>query len=136
MRTAVHQPHVTAAMSNGTITWSNSTSGDVVGYRVYEVRNGQRTLLSSTKEAAGNSLSINRAGQFIAVAVDITGLESASSNIVSIEAAEPTEPVVPPTAPEENEDPTTPPVVVEPVTPPEVVEPVTPPEEEPPADGE
>lgn len=127
---------VSAAMSNGTITWSKSTSGDVVGYRVYEVINGQRTLLSSTKEAAGNSLSINRAGQFIAVAVDITGLESAASNIVSIEAVVPTEPIVPPTAPEENEEPTTPPVVVEPVTPPEVVEPVTPPEEEPPADGE
>ncbi|MFZ0576531.1 MAG: transglycosylase domain-containing protein [Psychrobacillus psychrotolerans] len=127
---------VSAAMSNGTITWSNSTSGDVVGYRVYEVINGQRTLLSSTKEAAGNSLPINRAGQFIAVAVDITGLESAASNIVSIEAVVPTEPIVPPTAPEENEEPTTPPVVVEPVTPPEVVEPVTPPEEEPPADGE
>lgn len=127
---------VSAAMSNGTITWSNSTSGDVVGYRVYEVINGQRTLLSSTKEAAGNSLSINRAGQFIAVAVDITGLESAASNIVSIEAVVPTEPIEPPTAPEENGDPTTPPVVVEPVTPPEVVEPVTPPEEEPPADGE
>lgn len=127
---------VSAVMSNGTITWSNSTSGDVVGYRVYEVINGQRTLLSSTKEAAGNSLSINRAGQFIAVAVDITGLESAASNIVSIEAVVPTEPIEPPTAPEENGDPTTPPVVVEPVTPPEVVEPVTPPEEEPPADGE
>lgn len=127
---------VSAAMSNGTITWSNSTSGDVVGYRVYEVINGQRTLLSSTKEAAGNSLSINRAGQFIAVAVDITGLESAASNIVSIEAVVPTEPIEPPSAPEENGDPTTPPVVVEPVTPPEVVEPVTPPEEEPPADGE
>lgn len=124
---------VSAAMSNGTITWSKSTSGDVVGYRVYEVINGQRTLLSSTKEAAGNSLSINRAGQFIAVAVDITGLESAASNIVSIEAVVPTEPIVPPTAPEENEEPTTPPIVVEPVTPPPVVEPVTPPvEEEPP----
>ncbi|SFQ45476.1 penicillin-binding protein [Psychrobacillus psychrotolerans] len=128
---------VSAAMSNGTITWSKSTSGDVVGYRVYEVINGQRTLLSSTKEAAGNSLPINRAGQFIAVAVDITGLESAASNIVSIEAVVPTEPIVPPTAPEENEEPTTPPIVVEPVTPPPVVEPVTPPvEEEPPADGE
>lgn len=128
---------VSAAMSNGTITWSKSTSGDVVGYRVYEVINGQRTLLSSTKEAAGNSLSINRAGQFIAVAVDITGLESAASNIVSIEAVVPTEPIVPPTAPEENEEPTTPPVVVEPVTPPPVVEPVTPPveEEPPPASG-
>lgn len=124
---------VSAAMSNGTITWSKSTSGDVVGYRVYEVINGQRTLFSSTKEAAGNSLSINRAGQFIAVAVDITGLESAASNIVSIEAVVPTEPIVPPTAPEENEEPTTPPIVVEPVTPPPVVEPVTPPvEEEPP----
>lgn len=128
---------VSAAMSNGTITWSKSTSGDVVGYRVYEVINGQRTLLSSTKEAAGNSLSINRAGQFIAVAVDITGLESAASNIVSIEAVVPTEPIVPPTAPEENEEPTTPPIVVEPVTPPPVVEPVTPPveEEPPPASG-
>lgn len=127
---------VSASMSNGTITWSKSTSGDVVGYRVYEVINGQRTLLSSTKEAAGNSLSINRAGQFIAVAVDITGLESAASNIVSIEAVVPTEPIVPPTAPEENEEPTTPPIVVEPVTPPPVVEPVTPPvEEEPPTSG-
>jgi len=92
---------VTATMTGGTISWSNSTSGDVVGYRVYEVGNGQRTLLSSTKEAAGNSLAINRAGEFIAVAVDITGLESGASNIVSIEAAEPPEPVVPPTVPEE-----------------------------------
>jgi len=123
---------VTATMSNGTITWSKSSSGDVVGYRVYEVVNGQRALLSSTKEANGNSLPVNRAGQFIAVAVDITGLESAASNIVSIEAAVPTEPVVPPTTPEENEDPTTPPVV-EPVPPPVIENPVTPPvEEEPP----
>jgi len=126
---------VTAAMSNGTITWSNSTSGDVVGYRVYEISNGQRVLLSSTKEAAGNSLSLNRAGQFIAVAVDITGLESGASNIVSIEAVVPTEPIVPPSVPEENEEtPVEPPVVIEPVTPPVVEEPVTPPVvEEPPA---
>ena len=124
---------VTATMSNGTITWTKSSSGDVVGYRVYEVVNGQRVLLSSTKEASGNSLSVNRAGQFIAVAVDITGLQSAASNIVSIEAAVPTEPLVPPTTPEENEDPTTPPVV-EPVPPPVIENPVTPPvEEEPPA---
>lgn len=121
---------VTATMTSGTMTWSKSTSGDVVGYRVYEVVNGQRVLLSSTKEAAENSLSVNRAGQFIAVAVDITGLESGASNIVSIEAAEPPEPVIPPTTPEENEEePVTPPVV-DPVTPPIEEEPVTPPVEE------
>lgn len=128
---------VTATMTSGTISWSNSTSGDVVGYRVYEVGNGQRTLLSSTKEAAGNSLAINRAGEFIAVAVDITGLESGASNIVSIEAAEPPEPVVPPTVPEENEEePVTPPIV-DPVIPPVEGNPVTPPvEEEPGSPGE
>lgn len=121
---------VTATMTSGTMTWSKSTSGDVVGYRVYEVVNGQRVLLSSTKEAAENSFSVNRAGQFIAVAVDITGLESGASNIVSIEAAEPPEPVIPPTTPEDNEeDPVTPPVV-DPVTPPIEEEPVTPPIEE------
>lgn len=128
---------VTATMTNGTITWSNSSSADVVGYRVYEVVNGQRALLSSKKEAAGNSLAINRAGQFIAVAVDITGLESGASNIVSIEAAEPPEPVVPvepPTVPDESEEePVIPPVIVEPVTPPVNEEPVTPPVEEAPA---
>ena len=128
---------VTATMTGGTISWSNSTSGDVVGYRVYEVGNGQRTLLSSTKEAAGNSLAINRAGEFIAVAVDITGLESGASNIVSIEAAEPPEPVVPPAVPEENEEePVTPPIV-DPVIPPVEENPVTPPvEEEPGSPGE
>ena len=129
---------VTATMTDGTITWSSSTSIDVVGYRVYEVVNGQRALLSSIKEAAGNSLAINRAGQFIAVAVDITGLESGASNIVSIEAAEPPEPVEPPTVPNETEEnPVIPPGIVEPVTPPVEEEPVTPPvEEEPASPGE
>lgn len=121
---------VTAAIANGTITWSNSNSGDVVGYRVYEVGNGQRALLSSRKEAAGNSFSVNRAGQFIVVAVDITGLESGSSNIVSIEAAKPPEPVVPPTSPDEEKEE---PIVVEPVTPPVEENPVTPPVEEEPS---
>lgn len=121
---------VTATMTNGTMTWSKSTSGDVVGYRVYEVGNGQRTLISSKKEAAGNSLPINRAGQFIAVAVDITGMESGSSNIVSIEEAEPPEPVVPPTAPEENEENPVIPPTIDPTVPPVEENPVTPPVEE------
>ncbi|MEK3980891.1 transglycosylase domain-containing protein [Psychrobacillus sp. FSL K6-2836] len=128
---------VTATMTNGTMTWSKSTSADVVGYRVYEVGNGQRALISSSKEAAGNSLPINRAGQFIAVAVDITGLESGSSNIVSIEAAEPPEQVVPPTAPEENEENPVIPPIIDPIVPPVEENPVTPPvEEEPSSPGE
>lgn len=53
---------------------------------------------------------------------------------MSIEAAKPPEPVVPPTEPEKDKDnPVVPPVVEEPVTPPVEEKPVTPPVEEEPA---
>ena len=53
---------------------------------------------------------ISGPGQYIIVSVDITGLQSGASNIVSLEAQQPetpVEPVTPPTTPENGDDDTT-----------------------------
>ena len=76
---------VKAAISGSTITWTNSPSNDVVGYRVY--KGGSR--VASIAEAKGNSYSASGAGSYTVVAVDITGKQSAASNSVSIAAPKP-----------------------------------------------
>ena len=97
---------VTATLSGNTVTWSNSTSSDVVGYRVFKVVNGQRVPVATKLEAEDNSYTISGTGQFIIVSVDITGLQSGASNVVSIEEKEPEPPVevIPPTPPVEGVD--------------------------------
>lgn len=114
---------VTATLSGNTITWTDAASPDVVGYRVYQVVNGNRVLAATKLEAENKSFVINGSGQYIIVSVDITGLQSGASNIVSIEekTPDPPEQVIPPTAPEEGSEE----VIIEP-TPPETGETTTP----------
>ncbi|TQR18419.1 transglycosylase domain-containing protein [Psychrobacillus vulpis] len=93
---------VKASLSGKTVTWTNSESTDVVGYRIYQVVNGERVLVSSKLEADDKSFAINGNGKYIVVAVDITGLQSGASNVVSIEEDKPEPPpeqVTPPTTP-------------------------------------
>lgn len=104
---------VNATLSGNTLTWTKSNSSDVVGYRVFEVVDGQRVLVATKLEADTYSFTISHPGQYIVVTVDITGLQSGASNIVALEdhkPEQPTEPVVPP----ENEDDETPDVIVTP----------------------
>ncbi|MFF2755358.1 transglycosylase domain-containing protein [Psychrobacillus sp. NPDC058041] len=102
---------VTASLSGKTLTWTNSDSTDVVGYRIFQVVNGERVLAASKLEAETYSYQINGTGQYIVVAVDITGLQSGASNIVSIEEKKPEPPtdiITPPTNSGEGDKPTHP----------------------------
>lgn len=76
---------VRASISGNTISWTNSGSNDVVGYRVY--KGGSR--VASISESRSNSYTANGAGSYVVVAVDITGKQSAASNSVSIAAPKP-----------------------------------------------
>ncbi|TWT26397.1 transglycosylase domain-containing protein [Planomicrobium sp. CPCC 101110] len=78
---------VNATLNGSTLTWSNSASDDVVGYRVY--REGSGSPLSSLSESRENSFNLPGAGSYYVVAVDITGKQSGKSNSVSIEAEKP-----------------------------------------------
>ncbi|MBM7715244.1 transglycosylase domain-containing protein [Siminovitchia sp. FSL H7-0308] len=67
---------VSTTMSNGLLTWNESPSHDVVGYRVYS---GSGKRVASI--ASGSSLSYRAGGgSYYVVAVDIAGRESAPSN--------------------------------------------------------
>lgn len=93
---------VTASINGNTLSWSSS-SNDVVGYRIYNVTNGGNTLVNSVLEAT-QSMSVASGQAYVVVAVDITGLTSGKSNVVSTGGSE-SEP-----EPEENEvQPPTPP---------------------------
>ena len=48
-----------------------------------DVTNGSRTLVSSIRSSGGRSVTVPDGSSYIVVAVDITGLESAQSNVVS-----------------------------------------------------
>lgn len=90
---------VSASLSGSTMSWSKSASNDVVGYRVYDVTVGSRTLVSSIRSSGGRSITVPDGSSYIVVAVDITGLESAQSNVVTKELpiqVEPTPPTTPP----------------------------------------
>lgn len=86
---------VTASLSGNTMSWSKSASNDVVGYRVYDVTLGSRTLVSSIRSSGGRSIAVPDGSSYLVVAVDITGLESAVSNIVTKESQMPIEPTPP-----------------------------------------
>lgn len=85
---------VFASISNGRLTWTNSASNDIVGYRVYNVSNGGRTFVASFKSYESNSMKITPGARYVVVAVDITGFESGHSNEVSEFVAPPPEPEV------------------------------------------
>lgn len=79
---------VSAKLSGSTITWGNSASKDIVGYRIY--RGGSK--IASITESKGNTYSLPGPGSYTVVAVDITGKQSPPSNVVTIEEAKPEPP--------------------------------------------
>ena len=83
---------VSASLSGNALSWSKSGSNDVVGYRVYNVTGGSRSLVTSVRSSGGRSITVSPGNAYTVVAVDITGLESGQSNIVSTEAAQPSVP--------------------------------------------
>ena len=83
---------VNANISGSSIVWSRSSSNDVVGYRVYTVTNGERKLVGSITSRETYSFPLSRGTEYIVVAVDITGLESTASNVVSLANITPPEP--------------------------------------------
>jgi len=98
---------VNASINGNTLSWSGS-SNDVVGYRIYNVTNGGNTLVSSVLEAT-QSMTVASGQAYVVVAVDITGLTSPQSNVVSTGGSE--------TKPDEEDDeekPTTPTVPIPP----------------------
>ncbi|WP_225941955.1 transglycosylase domain-containing protein [Sporosarcina limicola] len=86
---------VNVVLNGKTITWSDSSSNDVIGYYIY--RDGGK--IGTVHDASANSYSIGT-GSYSVRAVDITGRLSESSNVVTIEAEPAPEPV-----PEEPIDP-------------------------------
>ncbi|MEG0259225.1 MAG: transglycosylase domain-containing protein, partial [Lysinibacillus sp.] len=90
---------VTATITNNTLTWTKSSSKDVVGYRVYRVTDGGTSLVKSVLEAGPLSLTVPSGQSYIVVAVDITGLASAQSNVI-------VNGELPPPEEEDNETPT------------------------------
>ncbi|QPQ29618.1 transglycosylase domain-containing protein [Lysinibacillus sp. JNUCC 51] len=72
---------VTASINGNTLSWTGS-SNDVVGYRIYNVTNGGKTLVGSVLESS-QSMTVASGQAYVVVAVDITGLASSQSNVVS-----------------------------------------------------
>lgn len=66
------------SVSGGTLSWSSSSSNDVVGYRIYKASSpgGSYSKVGST---TGTSSSISGSGAYIVRAVDYFGLESSAS---------------------------------------------------------
>lgn len=123
-----------AAVNGSTISWTASSSRDVVGYYIYRQGGGR---IGTVSESSGRARSISH-GSYYVTAVDIAGRESGASNVVTYSA-----PVAPPKTetpkkpevetptnnPSDNnntdtggggevEQPTTPPTTEEPETPP------------------
>lgn len=67
---------VSASLNGSTLSWSKSGSNDVVGYRVYNVTGGSRSLVTSVRSSGGRSITVTPGTSYVVVAVDITGLES------------------------------------------------------------
>ena len=100
---------VSASINGNTLSWSGS-SNDVVGYRIYNVTNGGRTLVGSVLESS-HSMTVASGQAYAVVAVDITGLTSPQSNVVSTGGSgsekkpeEKDEQEKPPTTPPTNEN--------------------------------
>ncbi|AQQ52791.1 transglycosylase domain-containing protein [Planococcus lenghuensis] len=112
---------VTAERSGDSIRWSNSSSNDVVGYRIYT---GSGSRIASIAESEENTYRLPRPGSYYVVAVDITGRTSSASNRVIVALPEPDP--VPASAPEP----------AEPEPEPAAEEPSPPAEEPAPAEGD
>ena len=129
---------VSASLTGNTLSWSNSGSNDVVGYRVFRRSSGGNSLLASINEASANSYQVSGPGEYFIVAIDITGNQSPASNTAQVAAPKPDS--VPDTKPETKPEtkPSTPPTggsttPTPPSTPPPTEGGVD--EETPPADG-
>lgn len=72
---------VTTSVTGTKLTWTKSPSKDVVGYRVYNITNGNRVLAGSILSNEPLSFTIAKGTQYVVVAVDITGKESVQSNV-------------------------------------------------------
>lgn len=77
---------VTATIEGNTLTWTKSPSNDVVGYRIFTSDN---TFVKSVKFEDGRRIPITKGLSYYVVAVDITGLQSAHSNIAETVAPPP-----------------------------------------------
>lgn len=94
---------VQATINGSTMTWSQSGSNDVVGYRVYDLSTG--SVVSIVRSSGSRSVNVPAGKTYGVVAVDITGLESSMSNTVSVSAApEPTVPTDNGSTPEPNNE--------------------------------
>ncbi|MER2106167.1 MAG: transglycosylase domain-containing protein [Solibacillus sp.] len=81
--TATTRPKSVQATLNGqSLTWTASTSLDVVSYRVYNVTNGGRTLVTSVAANQERHASIELGASYVVVAVNEDGKESTHSNKV------------------------------------------------------
>lgn len=78
-----------ASLRGSTISWSASSSHDVVGYYIYRQGGGR---IGTVSEGAGRARTVSY-GSYYVTAVDIAGRESGPSNVVSYSA-----PVAPPPA--------------------------------------
>ncbi len=77
---------VTVTLEGNTLVWSKSASNDVIGYRVYSTE-GQ--LIATNRFEQGRRAQIAIGANYYVVAVDITGLQSAPSNIIETAAPPP-----------------------------------------------
>lgn len=84
---------VSANLQGNILSWTNSSSNDVIGYRVYALSNGKRSLIATLKDGDGRKVSVSNGPSYIVVAVDITGYESAQSNTLITVSTPPIEPV-------------------------------------------
>ena len=75
---------VKASISNDAISWTESPSKDVIGYRIYS-SSGQK--VASVKSDSKLSHKVGKGGYYV-VAVDVAGRESAPSDHVGVEEPE------------------------------------------------
>ena len=92
-------------LKDNDVTWSKSTSKDVIGYRVYVLVDGNQYLAKTVKDGENLHATIQDGQTFVVVAVDITGLESPHSNAVEKKAKEPDSPTEPNDDKNHNNDP-------------------------------
>ncbi|OCS89691.1 transglycosylase domain-containing protein [Caryophanon latum] len=77
-----------AAVNGSTISWSASSSRDVVGYYIYKQGGGR---IGTISEGSRRSRTVGY-GSYYVTAVDIAGRESRASNVVSYSAPPPPKP--------------------------------------------
>ncbi len=92
------QPIMSISYSSGKLSWANSASNDVVGYRIYAADNGTQNF-KLYKEVMSDTQSISIPSDpkaYYVTAVDITGKESSASKKITTGNWSPTPPPPPP----------------------------------------